>query len=314
MFSKHKYFYIVCIGILLITLSIGTLFLKEGYDDYLNKLLADRGYQLPAPQLPGSSGYRLQTTYICADGTNRLDHIDSDCSKPLRTATVRQASAAESCTITTSGGQTVDSCKTINNNLFCDSNNKCNTLNTKELAAGQTCKYNNDCLSRSCVNNKCQAEVLPTRVDSSVALQALGTNIGSGSGAGVSNLDDFFRLIGQNENVTSSSAAATATTSAATTTQTDEQKRFQDYLDTLREIIARNQGVQPSTATTNVTSQTTETIMPSKNTTQMSVGTRGLDFYNKVKNMMAEDIDSILSRAKSESIKNEQNACLYSCC
>jgi hypothetical protein len=309
MFSKHKYFYIVCIVILLITLSIGTLFIKEGYDDYLNKLLADRGYQLPAPRLPGSSGYRLETQYICADGTNRLDHIDSDCSKPLRTTTVNQASAAESCTITTSGGETVDSCKTISNSLFCDTNNICNTVNTKELAAGQTCKYNNDCLSRSCINNICQAEVLPSRIDSPFAFQTLGTNIGSGSGASVSNLDDFFRLLNTNENI------YRPTTTPVTTIPIDEQARFQENLNKLREIMARNQTVQPTTSTTrNLTSQKTETIMPSKNTTQMSVGTRGQDFYNKVKNMMAEDIDSILSRAKSDSMKNNQNACLDSCC
>ena len=36
MFIKHTYFILICLGILLIPLSIGTFFVKEGYDDYLN--------------------------------------------------------------------------------------------------------------------------------------------------------------------------------------------------------------------------------------------------------------------------------------
>lgn len=295
MFNKHTYLILFCLGVLLITLSIGTRLLKEGYDNYLNALLLARGYDLPAPQLPGSSGYALEAKYTCPDGSSLFDHIDTDCSKPKVVVAASSPGTAESCTVSDNSGAVVDSCKSISSFLFCDTSiKKCNTLNTKELAAGQACKYNNECLSRSCDNGKCAA------VPSAQSIWASSsTNTASGIPTAMTNLDDYFSLL--NTQFNGSFVSNTPSTGPFTGSSTGAIKTT-DMNDVQKATTA---GASP-TQTSGVT--------PSKNTTQMGSGTRGADFYNKVKILMADDIDASLRLRKSMAANRESESCYDSCC
>jgi len=79
---------------LVIALIIISLFFimttKEGFDDYLDKLMLDRGYSLRRDSYETDYKDYKQSTYLkqqyCPDGSMKLEHQFGKCNMPLRDA------------------------------------------------------------------------------------------------------------------------------------------------------------------------------------------------------------------------------------
>lgn len=102
---------------------------KEDFDDYLNELKAARGYKVPSKPMIDPSlqeSIRLHTQTICADGTNKSEHVGNDCAKDL----------AKPYTY-------------IPNLRFQ------NPFRATQLAVGQQCYFDKDCYSGNCYNFRC---------------------------------------------------------------------------------------------------------------------------------------------------------------
>jgi hypothetical protein len=121
------------IGSVLISLIViywvATQKVKEGFDDYLDALKAARGYPVASkPTIDRSlqESVRLRAETICADGTDRSEHVGNDCTQDL----------AKPYTY-------------IPNLRFQ------NPFRSTELADGQQCYFNRDCYSGNCYNFRC---------------------------------------------------------------------------------------------------------------------------------------------------------------
>ena len=102
---------------------------KEGFDDYLDALKAERGYRVRSKpmvdtSIQESTYLRAQTT--CPDGTEKSEHVAGDCKQDL----VKPY--------------------TVIPNLWLQ-----NPFSNKEMADGQQCYFNRDCYSRNCYNFRC---------------------------------------------------------------------------------------------------------------------------------------------------------------
>jgi len=102
---------------------------KEGFDDYINQLKAERGYPVPSrPMIDRSlqESVYLQTMTMCPDGTRKAEHIRGDCKQDF----IRPYIAIP--------------------NFWYQ-----NAYSNKEMADGQQCYFDKDCYSRNCYNYRC---------------------------------------------------------------------------------------------------------------------------------------------------------------
>ena len=102
---------------------------KEGFNDYLNFLKAERGYPVPSKpmidrSLQESVRLRVQTT--CPDGTEKSEHVGNDCAQDLAKP------------------------YTYIPKLWFQ-----NPFSNKQMAEGQQCYFNRDCYSGNCYNYRC---------------------------------------------------------------------------------------------------------------------------------------------------------------
>lgn len=125
--------YIRQIGTVLICLvviyAVATSKAKEGFDDYLNRLKAARGYKVPSTPMIDPSlqeSVRLHAQTICPDGTYRSEHVANDCTQDL----AKPYSYIPNLRLQ-------------------------NAFRATQLAVGQQCYFDKDCYSRNCYNFRC---------------------------------------------------------------------------------------------------------------------------------------------------------------
>ena len=102
---------------------------KEGFDDYLNQLKAARGYPVPSKPMVDKAmqeSVRLYTQTICADGTQKSEHVAGDCTQDL-----------------------------VKPYFYIPDLRLQNPFRATELADGQQCYFNKDCYSGNCYNYRC---------------------------------------------------------------------------------------------------------------------------------------------------------------
>lgn len=139
---------------------------NEGFDDYLDSLLQNRGYSgikgEPSSSLPTDST-GASDTHFCPDGTVRGSHLYNDCKSPMRTGDaepVKTSSALLSSTYYCPDG-TVKSAHKYNNcrgELIFPATPIDNPFTTRELADGQRCIRDNDCYSKICSEGLCTSD------------------------------------------------------------------------------------------------------------------------------------------------------------
>jgi len=120
---KRSAYIIAAVGIIVILLFARV---REGYDDYLDAMLKDRGYSgvRVAPANPKPSSALLTSTYFCPDGTVKSTHKFNNCLNELAFPPTH-----------------ID-----------------NPYTTRELADGQVCVRDNDCYSKNCSGGLCTSE------------------------------------------------------------------------------------------------------------------------------------------------------------
>ena len=160
---KKLWIIAACVSILLVIILLHS---QEGFDDYLDSLLRNRGYsgvkREPSTSLPTDST-GASDTHFCPDGTVRSSHLYNDCKSPMRTGDpepVKTSSALLSSTYYCPDG-TLKSEHTYNNcrgELLFPARPIDNPFTTRELADGQKCIRDNDCYSKVCSGGLCKSD------------------------------------------------------------------------------------------------------------------------------------------------------------